>query len=110
MVLYGKHAKNVMKTDVKETDNSYEVDIDLPGFKKDEIEAKLEKVINFFLRRLKIVRMLIHKKHDLKVKLNSCKTKKKQYMVSFLRVVRHIRTLLQDFRGYLIHKITLICR
>ena len=29
-VLYGKHAKNVMKTDVKETDNSYEVDIDLP--------------------------------------------------------------------------------
>ena len=40
--LYGKHAKNVMKTDVKETDNSYEVDIDLPGFKKDEIEAKLE--------------------------------------------------------------------
>ena len=39
-VLYGKHAKNVMKTDVKETDNSYEVDIDLPGFKKDEIEAK----------------------------------------------------------------------
>ena len=40
--LYGKHAKNVMKTDVRETDNSYEVDIDLPGFKKDEIEAKLE--------------------------------------------------------------------
>ena len=28
-VLYGKHAKNVMKNDVKETDNSYEVDIDL---------------------------------------------------------------------------------
>ena len=40
--LYGKHAKNMMKTDVKETDNSYEVDIDLPGFKKDEINAKLE--------------------------------------------------------------------
>ena len=40
--LYGKHAKNVMKTDVKETDNSYEVDIDLPGFKKDEISAKLD--------------------------------------------------------------------
>ena len=40
--LYGKHAKNVMKTDVKETDNSYEVDIDLPGFTKDEVKADLE--------------------------------------------------------------------
>ena len=40
--LYGKHAKNMMKTDVKETDSGYEVDIDLPGFKKDEINAKLE--------------------------------------------------------------------
>ena len=40
--LYGKHAKNLMKTDVKETDAGYEVDIDLPGFKKDEINAKLE--------------------------------------------------------------------
>ena len=40
--LYGKHAKNMMKTDVKETDGTYEVDIDLPGFKKDEITAKLE--------------------------------------------------------------------
>lgn len=40
--LYGKHAKNMMKTDVKETDTSYEMDIDLPGFKKDEINAKLD--------------------------------------------------------------------
>ena len=40
--LYGKHAGNVMKTDVKETEAGYEVDIDLPGFKKDEINAKLE--------------------------------------------------------------------
>lgn len=40
--LYGKHAKNMMKTDVRETDDSYELDIDLPGFKKDEITAKLE--------------------------------------------------------------------
>ncbi len=40
--LYGKHAQNMMKTDVKETDDGYEVDIDLPGFKKDEISAKLE--------------------------------------------------------------------
>lgn len=40
--LYGKHAKNVMKTDVRETDNSYEVDIDLPGFKKNEVTATLQ--------------------------------------------------------------------
>ena len=39
--LYGKHAKNIMKTDVKDTENGYEVDIDLPGFKKDEIKAEL---------------------------------------------------------------------
>ena len=40
--LYGKHAKNLMKTDVRETENSYELDIDLPGFKKDEIQASVE--------------------------------------------------------------------
>ena len=40
--LYGKHAKNLMKTDVRETKNSYEVDVDLPGFKKDEIKLELD--------------------------------------------------------------------
>ncbi len=40
--LYGKHSKNLMKTDVKETDAGYEIDIDLPGFSKDEITAHLE--------------------------------------------------------------------
>ncbi|MDD5949242.1 MAG: Hsp20/alpha crystallin family protein [Lachnospiraceae bacterium] len=40
--LYGKHARNLMKTDVKETDDSYELDIDLPGFHKDEIDAQLQ--------------------------------------------------------------------
>ena len=39
--LYGKHAQNMMKTDVKETDDGYEVDVDLPGFKKDEILLEL---------------------------------------------------------------------
>ena len=39
--LYGKHAKNMMKTDVRETEDSYEVDIDLPGFKKDEVKVEL---------------------------------------------------------------------
>ena len=35
--LYGKHASQLMKTDVHENETGYEVDIDLPGFKKDEI-------------------------------------------------------------------------
>ena len=39
--LYGKHAQHVMKTDVRETEDSYEVDVDLPGFKKDEIKLAL---------------------------------------------------------------------
>ena len=41
--LYGKRAQNVMKTDIKETDAGYEMDIDLPGFKKEDVSAKLEK-------------------------------------------------------------------
>ena len=40
--LYGKNEKNLMKTDVKETEDSYEVDIDLPGFKKENVSARLE--------------------------------------------------------------------
>ena len=40
--LYGKHAKNVMKTDVRETGNSYELDIDLPGFRKEDVSLKID--------------------------------------------------------------------
>lgn len=40
--LYGKHSKNLMKTDVRETESTYELDIDLPGFKKDEISVDLK--------------------------------------------------------------------
>ena len=40
--LYGRHARNLMKTDIKELDNGYELEIDLPGFKKEEIHASLE--------------------------------------------------------------------
>lgn len=40
--LYGKNAARVMKTDVRENDNSYDIDIDLPGFKKDEIAVQLK--------------------------------------------------------------------
>ena len=42
-VLYGNNASNLMKTDVKETEDGYTVDIDLPGFKKDEIKLQLQK-------------------------------------------------------------------
>lgn len=31
-----------MRTDVRETENSYELDVDLPGFKKEEIQVELE--------------------------------------------------------------------
>ncbi len=41
--LYGKHANGLMKTDVRENDGNYELDIDLPGFKKDEISLTLDK-------------------------------------------------------------------
>lgn len=39
---YGKGQQALMKTDVKETDNSYELDIDLPGFSKENVSAQLE--------------------------------------------------------------------
>ena len=39
---YGKNEKNLMKTDVKETDRTYELDIDLPGFKKEDVKVALE--------------------------------------------------------------------
>ena len=41
-VLYGKNASRIMKTDVKETEDGYELDVDLPGFKKDEIKLELQ--------------------------------------------------------------------
>ena len=40
--LYGKNAARVMKTDVHETEDSYELAVDLPGFKKDEIGIELK--------------------------------------------------------------------
>ena len=40
--LYGNKAGRIMKTDIKEKDNGYEVEMDLPGFKKDEIKASLD--------------------------------------------------------------------
>ena len=40
--LYGRRAGHVMKTDIKEKDNGYEFEIDLPGFAKDEVKVSLE--------------------------------------------------------------------
>ena len=40
--LYGRHAPHEMRTDVHEHEDRYEVDIDLPGFKKDEISLDLD--------------------------------------------------------------------
>ena len=39
--LYGHHAANLMKTDVQEHDDGYTLEMDLPGFKKDEIKVEL---------------------------------------------------------------------
>ena len=41
--LYGHRAKNVMNTDIKETDDGYELEMDLPGFKKEEVTVELDK-------------------------------------------------------------------
>ena len=40
--LYGKHARNLMKTDVQENESGYTLSIDLPGFKKDEVTVELK--------------------------------------------------------------------
>ena len=40
--LYGRHAKNMIKTDIKEQEDGYELEMDLPGFTKDEITAELK--------------------------------------------------------------------
>ena len=40
--LYGKNAKNLMKTDINEKDGNYELAVDLPGFKKDEINLDIK--------------------------------------------------------------------
>ena len=40
--LYGHRSKNLMKTDVQETENGYVLEMDLPGFSKDEDKASLK--------------------------------------------------------------------
>ena len=40
--LYGRRGKHLMKTDIKETEGGYELEMDLPGFTKDEIKVSLD--------------------------------------------------------------------
>ncbi len=40
--LYGHNARNIMKTDIKELDGGYELEIDLPGFAKEDVTAELK--------------------------------------------------------------------
>lgn len=40
--MFGKHEKNWMKTDIKEVADNYELDMDLPGFKKEDVKIELE--------------------------------------------------------------------
>lgn len=39
--LYGHHAANLMKTDIQEHEDGYTLEMDLPGFKKDEVKVEL---------------------------------------------------------------------
>lgn len=40
--VFGKREKNLMKTDIREKDGHYELDMDLPGYQKEDVSAKLE--------------------------------------------------------------------
>ena len=40
--VFGKRGANMMKTDVKEVEGGYEMDVDLPGCKKEDVKMQLE--------------------------------------------------------------------
>ena len=40
--VYGKEAASLMRTDVKETKTGYELEIELPGVKKEDVKAELK--------------------------------------------------------------------
>ena len=42
VIRYANPTPSAMKTDVKETDAGYELDIDLPGYKKEDVKAELK--------------------------------------------------------------------
>lgn len=41
--LYGRHEDRLMKTDIREKEDSYELDVELPGYKKEDIRISLER-------------------------------------------------------------------
>lgn len=41
-LLFSRNGKNLMKMDVKEENNNYEVEMDLPGFKKEDVKVELD--------------------------------------------------------------------
>ncbi len=41
-MMHGKRGEHIMRTDVKEHEQEYEVDIELPGFKKDDLKVELK--------------------------------------------------------------------
>ena len=42
VVRYNTPTTNVMKTDIKDTADGYELDIELPGYKKEDVSAELK--------------------------------------------------------------------
>ena len=40
--VFGKRSANVMKTDVRETETGYDMFVDLPGFKKEDVKLDLQ--------------------------------------------------------------------
>lgn len=39
---FNEHESKVMKTDIKEKDNEYQIDVELPGYQKDNIKMNIE--------------------------------------------------------------------
>ena len=44
--LYGRRAQNLLKTDIKEKPEGYELIVDVPGFKKDEVKVALKRILH----------------------------------------------------------------
>lgn len=42
LMTYSTPMNSVMRTDIKELDNGFELDIDLPGYKKEDVQAELK--------------------------------------------------------------------